>query len=301
MPTQTFAVFTPAVWSPKINFFLKAKLVAARAFSDYSDEVLEGGDTINIPHIGDGFSSTAITVTTGAITGASISDTKSALLVDSWQGNKLIITDFQLAQVKKSYRLKEEYMMAQGYALAKPFDRVLLRLGHNSAITTVGNSHTALLATTIEKAMSILSSRSVPLNESSFIMHPKTYYKRILGVQKYYDASQFGKPSLPTGVIDYLYGVPVIVTEQVTTTSNAALAGQRAGNGYQNLLAHKSAIAYAFGNIPGQNMFSGVRLTERPSSGSTGANLATEVIADVAYGELLLNSSRIIRIIDKET
>lgn len=300
MATQTFAVFTPAVWSPRINFFLKSKLAAGRAFSDYSDEALEGGDTIHIPSISDGFSSTAITVTTGAITGANISDTKSSLSINSWQGNKLIITDFQMAQVKKSYRLKEEYAMAQGYALAKAFDSVLIRLGHNSAITTVGNSVTALLSTTIEKSMAILSSRGVPLNECSFLMHPQTYYRRILGVQKYYDASQFGKPSLPTGVIDYLYGVPVIITQQMTTCTTASLSGQRAGTGWSNLLAHKSAIAYAFGNIPGHDMTSGVRLTERAGSGSTGSNLSTEVIADIAYGTLLLNSGRLIRIIDKQ-
>ena len=300
MPTQTFAIFTPQLWSPRINFFLKNKLAAARAFSDYSDEAMEGGDRINIPSVGDGFSATAITVTTGAITGANISDTKSTLLIDSWVGNKLIITDFQLDQVKRSYRLKEEYMMAQGYALAKAFDSVLIRLGHNSAITTVGNSVTALLSTTIERAMAILSSRGVVLNECSFLMHPQTYYRRILGVQKYYDASQFGKPSLPQGVIDYLYGVPVIVTQQITTATTASLSGQRAGTGWSNLLAHKSAIAYAFGNIPGQDRVNGVRLTERPSSGSTGANLGIEVIADQAYGELLLNSSRLIRILDKQ-
>jgi hypothetical protein len=299
MPTQTFAIFTPQIWSPRINFFLKNKLAAARAFSDYSEEVVEGGDRINIPNISDGFSSTAITTTTGAITGANISDTKSVLSVSSWQGNKLILTDFQVAQVKKSYRLKEEYMMAQSYALAKAFDSVLIRLGHNSAVTTVGNSATALLSTTIEKAMAILSSRGVVLNECSFLMHPQTYYRRILGVQKYYDASQFGKPSLPQGVIDYLYGVPVIVTQQITTATTASLSGQRAGTGWTNLLAHKSAIAYAFGNIPGMGFEGGIRLSERPSSGSTGANLAVEVIADHAYGTLLLNSSRMIRILDK--
>ena len=175
MPTQTFAIFTPTIWSPRINYWLRKRLVATRVFADYSDEVANGGDTINIPSIADGFSATAITVTTGSVTGANISDTKSALSINTWVGNALVITDFQKAQVMKSYRLQEEYMQAQAYALAKTLDYAVIRLAASTTITTVGNSSTALLATTIEKAMSILASRSVPLNECTFLMHPKTY------------------------------------------------------------------------------------------------------------------------------
>jgi hypothetical protein len=46
MPTQTFAIFTPTVWSPKINYWLKQKMVMAQISTDYSDEVTGGGDTI---------------------------------------------------------------------------------------------------------------------------------------------------------------------------------------------------------------------------------------------------------------
>jgi hypothetical protein len=194
-------------------------------------------------------------------------------------------------------------MQAQAYALAKKLDLDIYKLAASTTITTVGNTSTALLATTIEKAMAILSSRSVPLNECNFLMHPKTYYRRIFGIAKFYDASQFGKPTLPTGVIDYLYGIPVRVSEVVTTTTLAAEGGAStvAGGGYRNLLLHKSAFAFAIGNIPGQNFSNGIRLTERENSSSTGADLATKIIADVAYGVLRLNPSRVIKIIDKTT
>lgn len=298
MPNQSFnPVFTPTVWSPRIYFFLKNKLIAKQVFDDFSDEVTQGGDTINIPYIADGFSATAILTTNGVVAGTSISDTKTALVVNQWLGNALIISDFQMAQVAKSYRLKESYMMAQGYALAKKLDVDIIRLAASATITTVGNSVTALLATTIEKAMSILSSRSVPLNECNFIMHPKTYYKRIFGVQKFYDASQYGKATLPQGVVDYLYGVPVVVTQQITTTTQAT-DGQRAGSGFRNLLVHKTAFAFAIGNIPGANTLNGVRLTEGRVNG---VDLATKVTADVAYGVKLVNASRVINIIDKTT
>src|SRR3990167_10813266 len=293
--SQTFAVFTPTIWSPRIYFFLKNKLVAKTVFDDFSDEVISGGDTINIPYVSDGFAATAIQTTNGTIAGTNISDTKSALAINTWVGNALVISDFQMAQVAKSYRLKEAYMMAQGYALAKKLDVDIIRLAASSAITTVGNTSTALLATTIERAMSILSSRSVPLNECNFIMHPKTYYRRIFNVQKFYDASQYGKVSVPQGVVDYLYGVPVVVSQQITTCTYAA-ENLSAANGYRNLLAHKTAFAFAIGNIPGANTIAGVRLSEARSNGS---DLATKITADVAYGVKLVNSTRVIKVIDK--
>jgi len=299
MATQTFKIFTPTIWSPRINYWLRKKLEAAKFFSDYSDEVAGGGDTINIPSIGDGFSASTISVTTGSITGANISDTKSALSVNTWVGNALVISDFQKAQVQKNYRLQEEYMQAQAYALAKNLDSAIIRLAASTTITTVGNSSTALLATTIEKAISILTSRGVPTNECAFFLHPKTYWKRVMNVSKFYDASQFGKPTLPTGVIDYLYGIPVVVTGQITTTTYAGDDGLQAANARRNLLAHKTAFAYAIGNIPGQQFIDGIRLTEARNSSSTGADLATKVMADVAYGVLLLNASRVIKILDK--
>lgn len=295
--SQTFAVFTPTVWSPRIYFFLKNKLISQQVFDDFSSEVTAGGDTINIPYIADGFAATAIPTTNGIVAGTSISDTKSALSVNTWVGNALVISDFQMAQVAKSYRLKEAYMQAQGYALAKKLDVDIIRLAASTTITTVGNSATALLATTIEKAMGILSSRSVPLNECNFVMHPKTYYRRIFNVQKFYDASQYGKTTLPQGVIDYLYGVPVVVTQQITTCTYAGEAGGGCAAGYRNLLIHKTAFAFAIGNIPGANTINGVRLTEGRVNGT---DLATKVTADVAYGVKLVNSSRCIKIIDKQ-
>jgi hypothetical protein len=302
--SQTMVIFNPTIWSPRINFWLRNKLEAARCFDDYSDEVTGGGDTINIPSIADGFSATAIAATSGSVAGTNISDTKTALSVNTWVGNKLVVSDFQKAQVAKSYRLQEDYMQAQAYALAKSLDSAILRLAALYTITTCGNTATALLSTTIEKAMAILASRSVPLNECTFLMHPKTYYRRIFGTAKFYDASQYGKPTLPMGVIDYLYGVPVVVTQQITTIT---LAGDMPGNtvggsttGYRNLLAHKSAFAYAIGNIPGQSFINGVRLTEARHSNADGAALATSVTADLAYGVVRLNPSRVVKIIDKQ-
>ncbi len=52
-PTDTFTssdvdVFTPEIWSEKMNDFMRAKLYANRFFTDLSGDVAGGGDVIKV-------------------------------------------------------------------------------------------------------------------------------------------------------------------------------------------------------------------------------------------------------------
>lgn len=49
--STTLAVYIPKVWGQKINDFFKANLAAAPFFTDRSDEVREGGDTLYTPNL----------------------------------------------------------------------------------------------------------------------------------------------------------------------------------------------------------------------------------------------------------
>lgn len=283
--SQTFTAFTPEIWSPKVNYFFKNKLAAAKFFDDYSSDVADGGDIVHIPFIADNFTPTAIATTNGAVTSTNLSDTNKNINVTNWYGVAYDLTDFQYAQVLKSYNIKSKYAETMGYSLAKAFDTALL--GQGSNITpVVGNSATNLLSSTIEKAFGILTSNSVPTSECVFFVHPKTY-QQIMGIQKYYDASQFGKPSLPLGVHDLLYGIPVVITPQVPNGT----AGTEGG--YRNLLVHKSTLVYAFGKLPGA-MEGGVRIQEKPSE-----NLKVRFIGDILYGVSYIRATGGIRILDK--
>lgn len=284
--SQTFTAFTPEIWSPRINMFFQAKLVAAKFFNDYSADVADGGDTVHIPNISNGFTAAAINTTSGIVTSANLSDTNSNLTVNTWEGVAYDLTDFQYAQILKSYNVRNSYAQAMGYALAKKFDTDLL--GQSSNITaSVGSSATALLSTTLEKAFGILESNSIPKEDCVLFVHPKTYWNRIMAVQKYYDASQFGKATVPTGAVDLLYGVPVVVTSQIP----AGTAGTEGGR--RNLLVAKSSLVYAFGKLPGA-MTNGVRIQEKPSE-----DLKVRFIGDIAYGVGYLNANAGVRIIDK--
>lgn len=283
MATQTFRAFTPEIWSPRINYFLKAKMGAAKFFDNYSDDVTEGGDDIWIPSVAATQHTVSnVVTTTGDVTGGNISDTKTKLTIDTWKASGYNFPDFQAAQIAKKYPLRKAYAMAMGYQLGKTFESAILS-NATSITPTVGSTATRLVATNIEKAFSIAESRSVPMDESILFLSPKTYWKDVMAIAKYYDASQFGKGA-PTaqGYHDLLYGVPVYLS----TFLPAA-----AGAGVYNLLIQKSAIVYAFGNLPQvQNSFatpSGVRMSEKH-----GESLRVKYISDIMYGIKVLNATR---------
>lgn len=288
MATQTFTAFTPEVWSPRINFFFRARLAAAPFFDDYSADVANGGDTVHIPNVTAGFSVANISTTNGVVASTNLADTNSNLTIDQWKGVAYDLTDFQFAQILKSYNIKNAYAQAMGYQLAQTFDTALLAKGA-SVTASVGNSATSLLSSSIERAFGILESNSIPKEESVLFMHPKAYWNELMRIQKYYDASQFGKPSVPQGAHDMLYGVPVVITSQIPVGT----AGTEGASGHRNLLVHRSAIVYALGRLPG-SVQGGVRIQEKPSE-----DLKVRFIGDIIYGSAILNANAGVRIISK--
>lgn len=272
------------IWSPRINYFFRTKLVAARFFDDYSSDVADGGDIVHIPNITDGFTPADIATTNGAVTSTNLSDTNSTLNINNWKGVAYDLTDYQFSQILKSYNIKNAYAQSMAYSLAKKFDSDVLANAAN-VTASVGDSGSSLLATTIESAFGILESNSIPKDELVFFLDPKVYWGDIMSIQKYYDASQFGKPSLPEGAHDMLYGVPVVLTSQLPGAT---------GGGKINVLVHKSAIIYALGRLNGA-MQNGVRIQEKPSE-----NLKTRFIGDIIYGVGNLNTDAGVQILSDE-
>lgn len=284
MATQTFTAFTPEIWSPRINFFFKTRLVAAPWFEDYSSDVSSGGDIIHIPNISDGFSTSDVAVTNGTVTKTNLSDTNTNLTVSNWKAVAYDLTDFQFAQIMKSFNVRNAYGMAMGHSLAKKFDLDLLAEGANIS-PTVGTTGTSLVATNIETAFGILASNSIPKEDVVFFVDPKVYWNDIMSIQKYYDASQFGKPSVPQGAHDLLYGVPVILTNQLPSA---------VGTGVINLLVHRRAFVYAHAALPNMSAEEGVklRIQEKPSE-----SLKVQFIGDMAYGMVTLNAKAGVKVL----
>jgi len=172
--TQDYLVFTPEVWSPRIDMFFRRKLAAASFFDNYSNEVARGGDTIHIPIISSNFTAAAVTSTSGDCAIMNVNDTSTTIVLSTWQNANQTITDLQKAQIATQYRLKEGYAIAMGHALATKLDTDLLALATNLD-PVVGDSATDVQATTLEEAINIMESYSVPLDECLFVFHPNAY------------------------------------------------------------------------------------------------------------------------------
>lgn len=289
--SQSFVVFTPDIWSPRINMFFQEKLTAGNWFENRSSEVADGGNVLYISSMADAFAATDVKTTSGANTLTNISDTKTYLSLSNWKSAGYPISDYQAAYMSKSYGSQERYAQTLAYTLAKQLDGDLIALAH-SFYSAVGDS-TTLLATTLEKAIGILESFSVPTQECAFFFDPKVYWSEIMTNSKLYDASQYGKAILPYGAASKLYGIPVFLTNLLDTAlyADAALCG--VGNTKVNFLAHPSSICYAKGTLPGGGQ-GAIRYQVKEYSPP---NLAVAPIADITYGVLCLNSRRGIKIL----
>jgi len=96
------------IWQPFIDRIFKKKIQAAKFFRNYSDGITEGGKSLIIPHDA-AYTTTSITTTTGDVTANLVTDTRTILDIDTWEGVARIFADFQAAQVGRQYRLKESF------------------------------------------------------------------------------------------------------------------------------------------------------------------------------------------------
>jgi len=280
MTTTSFRIFQKDVWDPRVDQYFKMALKAAPKFHNVSDLCAPGGLTIRIPQVADNFSATAIGSTTGEISNTAVSDTATTVTLNRWLGAKIRFTDFELATVGRSYSLRDEYAKALGQAVAQQADKEIFA-NIKSVSRSVNDTTSALVSTDLEEALAIAESYYCPLDKLNWFFTPKAWYGEIIAIQKYYDASMFGKATTPSGIIPTLYGIPVTISNNLP----AYTASSTKKVGY---LGTPDSIAFAFANLPGGTQ-GGVRLTE---AYHPGGHLRTDVTLDIAFGDTLQNAYR---------
>ena len=268
-----YDVFRPEVWTPRVSRFFRQRLYAANFFKDYSGDAMNA-DIVHIPHF-DELDSTVsdIAVTSGDVTAINLGDTKTDLTVDAWKGAAAYITKFEQREIMKRPAVIDEYASYLGYRCARNAEVAILA-NLDSLTASVGSSVLGILSTQIEGAFGIISSNSVPKEECRLFLTSKNYWKDIMTIQKYYDASMFGRASLPQGTHDLLYGAPITITDNLPNV---------AGSGMTNALVHPGAIAFA--------MF-GPDFVAKDSE-----HLRKKIIADVMYGDTILQAGWGVRLL----
>lgn len=252
-PTS-LAAYISETWTPKTLEEYFAKAVAANHFLDLSGFASGGSDIFHIPDV----FSNAFTVSTAAdpydaaeIDTNAPATTDITLTVDTHKYIATIIGDRDAVQVLRgTYDLGSIYARKAGGTMMEDLEAALFALHSSVSTNTIGDTASVITDSEIRQSLEKLATADVPLEESSFFFHPYSYFLQVVAIQKYYDASQFGSPSV-TKVGNFgggdmrankgqLFGVDIMMSSQVVNTLLSV----------KNLLAHKDAFAFAT-QLPG--------------------------------------------------
>jgi len=274
----SLASYIPEIWGERINEFYRARLVAAPFFTDRSDELAGGGDTLYTPNTTE-FTATAKSLGV-AVALNSPTDTKVTLTVSNWYESSFAIEDNDAAQMKRSYSVMERYAKNCGYAIAKTLDTAIVALFADFS-NSVGSSITNLQDSDIRSAFAYLEANNVDSMEAAWFFHPTVFWRQIQRIDKFSLAvnSPVNDPTAkrPAG---YLYGQPVYLTTQIAYHVPSGTAGRN------NAFVHADAIHWATSPL-------GAGGSEGAMVGSSGIRvqsnyipeyLSTVTTADILYG-----------------
>lgn len=243
--TTDFAGVFPEVWSDYINWQYEAKLLAAKFFLDFSDDVGDGGQKIHIP---DAFTNTfsANNKTVGSeVTLQSPTTVDSNFTINTWKEVSFLIEDFHAAAILKSQSLQQGLAEKASYTVAKALDSSLLALVTGLSVI-VNDSASDVVDADIRNAISKLDGVDVPAEDRAFFFHPDVVWQDLFGIAKYYDAATLGLQNGPitSGQLPALYNIPIYQTTNLDATLTS----------YQNALVHKSALGFAVANLGNANL-----------------------------------------------
>jgi len=264
------AVMIPEKWGTRVNDFYRAKLQIAKFFTDRSDELADGGDTLYTPNVSE---MTANAKTPGSqVTLNSPTETTQTLTVDQHFEVSFLIEDKEAAQVKRSYNAQERYIKNAAFTAAKKLEDAVATLFQNFS-NSVGTTGVALTDAVVREAIEKLTTADADFDEAAWFFHPKTVWTDLMAIDRF--ALNQNSPSsdpVNKGAIGFVYGRPVYQSTRITTIN--------AGADYAGALAVPDAIHWATAALPGQRDGMGVRL----QASYIQEYLGTLVTADLLYG-----------------
>lgn len=261
----------PQLWGSKINDFYRQKLKLAAFFTNRSDELSEGGDTVYTPNITEMSAASKSNAT--AVTLNQPTETKQTLAVSNWYEVSFAIEDKEAAQVKRSYAIQQRYMQNAAYTAAKKLEVAIATLFTGFSVS-VGTTTVALTDAVVRSAIAKLESVNIDYDEAAWFLHPKTLWTDLMSIDRFALSLNTANASNPVvkGAIGTIYGRPVVTSSLITKINTNA--------DYAGALATADAIHFATGNLPGQKDSYGVRL----QANYIPEYLSTVVTADILYG-----------------
>lgn len=282
--TSTDLQYTiPEIWSPKIEREFQANLLAADFFTDFSDLLVGGGDTLHVPGIYTNQFTSSAKSNGSEVTLVSPAQTEVQLAVNTWRHVAYLIEDLELKQMLQSARIPSEYASQAAYVIAKDLDSAIFS-NYISLSQSVNDTLTDVSDADIRTAIESVVDGDVPMDELAFFFHPTVIWHDLMAIAKYTNVYQagsnagngnagpvttgaFGGTKLSRSMQGILYGIPVYQTTQVTTLGTTS---------YVNLLAHPKTFMYAVQPLGGGRV--------RTQADYKLENLGMLWVTDIAYG-----------------
>lgn len=229
----TAAAFIPELWAKDIIKKRTINLVMVDKIMHVSPEGLAFGDTVHIPTLGN---ETARNKTAGsAISYDSATDASVDILINKYKYVGKLIED--IVSVQSKYDLFSNFTEKIGKALATVVDSDVLAL--TGSISQSVGTHTAgsIAETNIIKAIQLLNTASVPLEDRYLVVDPFGYSQLCLITDFIrYDAGGQTPVTLKSGEIGSIFGVKVLMSNNVAAPTATSAYG---------MLFHKDAFAIA--------------------------------------------------------
>jgi len=244
-----------------MNNWYKDELVCAKFFTDLSADLASGTKTLLIPNI------TAMTAysksNATAVTLNNPTDDQVTLTVDTWYECSFAIEDKEAEQVKKSYNYMSVLAKNAAAVVANAYEDAIIALFDNFSQTT-GTSAAALADSNIRRAIQYLDEAKAPQEGRAFFLTPKQVWSDVMALDKFtLTQNTVGADPVMKGMVGYLYGYPVIMSERIGATDGSA----------NSCFAHKDAIVHA-------------STIMRVQSNYVPQYLSTITTADVLYGAI---------------
>ena len=230
--TTTAANFIPEIWANEIQMFSKSKLVIANAVKRLDSQVKSKGDTLHVPKVAEVSASQKSASTD--VTPVAATEGVFDLSIDQHYYAAHKIED--IAKVQAAYDLRSVYTEADGYAISKKIDSTLAALATGFS-QTVGSAGSDLTDANLLLAIQYLDDADAPEADRSLIIKPAVKAD-ILALDKFVLYANVNRERVNTGQIGEVYGVRVLVTTNITTTSGSP-------DTLNNMLIHKQALALA--------------------------------------------------------
>ena len=212
--------FVPEIWSTEIFRYRMEMLILAQ-YCKRMNFLGRPGDLIRMPRI----SRLGVRpkVLKAPVEYQSITENEWSMTVNRYMESSFMIED--IVNIQAHTNLRQEYTRETGLALARDIDYRVM--AERAAI--IGADATSHIVSTVPlakadilAAIEILDRRRVPKEGRVFIITP-AHYSSLLNIDEFINADYVSSTPVETGMIGRVYGIPVVVDNNITINSLTGL------------------------------------------------------------------------------